>query len=236
MAKGFTLVELLVLIAVISILSTITIVSTKNYLEEANTARSQSIIDNIDSVVSLGNVSRAGYGDLYINGAADILKFFDDAQYQIRQTDEYCFVYLAIDPNNTSNPEWPNQYVFATWSDSTSTLDPNSAGILFKSTPHSTGKILTMVSNRDSTYYRESFLCDNWQSGNSYLDEPLTEPKFRFRRDWFVNGALLDESLRYWHPSGLLFGTPHVEMVIKSGGNISCRHNENLNTCDPWDG
>jgi len=137
---GFTLIELLVVIVIIGILSTISTATFKSYFGKARDAERTSAVQNIALMIKVEGADDWD-NTKYMHDATTLADLFDANDFRAPKATNAIPYYIAMTNNGATGVGDDNEFVIATWGESTSTADPKAAGVICDGTQIGVGNV-----------------------------------------------------------------------------------------------
>ena len=131
-ALGFTLIELLVVIVIIGILATVSTATFGQYFGKARDAARKTNISTIAMMFRVDG-STNWNNNKYVYSEEALQALFDENDYRAPKGDNNICYFIGMGAGESPVGD-DNQFVIATWGESTSTDDANNPGLLYDGT------------------------------------------------------------------------------------------------------
>ncbi len=126
---GFTLIELLVVIVIIGILSTISTATFKSYFGKARDAERTSAVQNMALMIKVDGADDWD-NTKYMYTFTTLSALFDANDFRAPKATNNIPYYIAMTNNGNVGVGDDNEFVVATWGESTSTIDMKTPGVI----------------------------------------------------------------------------------------------------------
>ena len=160
---GFTLIEILVVITILAILTSISFVGFEFYIKKSRDTKRLTNIQQIDKLVKQDSTLNKNEGNFYLYNDEELNQIIDNARYQSESGNgELCY-YIGSSEGADTTSAHDNEFVIATWGDTSSTIEPSQEGIIVFGTGQGRQNLMNAIINGDPTVtiLREDFLCSN---------------------------------------------------------------------------
>lgn len=142
-ASGFTLVELLVVIVIIGILSTITVGTFRGHFSKARDAKRVAAINSVDLMMRTEFADTWDDTKRYITDATKATAMLQDNEMVLKSDNDFCYVIASGDGATASADD--NQYVVAGWSE-------KNQEVIVKGSPDAVKAVEALTTLTESTF------------------------------------------------------------------------------------